>query len=133
MPCTYGDNYPSPLYRRVSQFSESYIRSVASKATSDLETTINTQTQRCADFEEQLSLFLSATESRVNKEGQQRKAEVVRHSVTAKELWRKVPVYSRGLTESSSRCRLIYVFHNYLCMYRYRQWWMRRAHLTSLL
>ena len=106
-------SYSSPLCRRVSQFCESYIRSVASKATSDLETTINTQTQRCTDFEEQLCLFLSATESRVNKEGQQRKAEVVRHTVTAKELWRKV---LKRLRESSSRFRfssfLFYVFHN---------------------
>lgn len=76
--------------RRVSQFSEAYIRSVASKATSDLEQTLSTQTQRFTEFEEQLSLFLTETIKSSNKEAQLRKAEVFRLAVSAKELWRKV-------------------------------------------
>ena len=76
----------------MSQFSESYIRSVASKATNDLEQTLSTQTQRFTEFEEQLSLFLTETIKKSNKEAQLRKAEVFRLAVSAKELWRKVRV-----------------------------------------
>ena len=38
-------------YRNVAHFSESYLRSVSSKTTSDFEQSVNTQTQKFTEFE----------------------------------------------------------------------------------
>ena len=38
-------------YRNVTHFSESYLRSVSSKTTSDFEQSVNTQTQKFTEFE----------------------------------------------------------------------------------
>ncbi len=77
-------------YRSVSRFSESYIQSVGSQLTSDLEASLKEQCRQLSEADCRLSVSQTDAGRRCEREGQGRKAEAVRHSLSAKELWRKV-------------------------------------------
>ncbi len=77
-------------YRSVSRFSESYIQSVGSQLTSDLEASLKEQCRLLSEADDRLSVSQTDAGRRCEREGQGRKAEAVRHSLSAKELWRKV-------------------------------------------
>lgn len=113
MHVRHGDQYciVHGVCRKVAKFSENYLRSLASTTLESLEKTVNIQEEKFSHFEvymsgtlsssnyslnvlnhlqERLSVFLSQTIKSANSKLKLRRADVIRHVVSAKEQWRKV-------------------------------------------
>ncbi len=63
---------------------------MGSKLTSDLEVSLKEQSRLLSEADGRLSLARAEAGRRCEREGQGRKAEALRHSLSARELWRKV-------------------------------------------
>lgn len=74
----------------MSASNDSYIMGVASKLTSDLQSSMLARSQCLERAEESVSECVSEARSRVEARAQTNKATTIRHTSAAKELWRKV-------------------------------------------
>ncbi len=78
------------ICRAVSASSDSYIMGVATELTSDLQSSLLARSKCLVVAEERLSACITEAKTRVDVVAQTKKAQTLRHTLAARELWRKV-------------------------------------------